>query len=121
MIMKTILAAVLGAGVFALTPCASAAASQRQTMSDEFEVTIEIEPKRNLKAECSQLVVEQNDLDQALAVCNEAIEEAPDDGDRYYFRSYAHYYREEYEQADADATRHGRGNRPAGARSRRSP
>ncbi len=69
------------------------------------EVPIEITPKRNLKTECSQLVADQSDLDEALNVCNEAVEDAPDDGDCYFFRSYVHYYRDDMDLAEADATR----------------
>ena len=81
---------------------APAHAKPRETT---FEVPIEIAPKRNLKAECSQLVSSQEDLDKALKVCSEAVEEKPDDGDRYFFRSYAHYYRDELDAAEADATK----------------
>jgi len=67
----------------------------------EFDVT----PRENLKVECSQLVAAQTDLEKALETCTTAIEEASEDGDLYYYRSYAHYYRDELELAEADATR----------------
>jgi tetratricopeptide (TPR) repeat protein len=69
------------------------------------EVPIEITPKKNLKTECSQLVADQLDLDKALEVCNQAVDEAPDDGDTYYYRAYVHFYRDEMDAAETDATR----------------
>jgi len=92
-----VLAATLA--VFAATP----AMAKKPVMT--VEVPIEITPKENLKVECSQLVADQSDLDQALEVCNAAAAETPDDGDIYYYRSYAHYYRDELAEAEADATR----------------
>ncbi|MEZ5893018.1 MAG: hypothetical protein R3C58_16150 [Parvularculaceae bacterium] len=87
----------------ALGYAGGAVALEKRTLTHELEVEVKV--RRNLKTECSQLVADQSDLDLALQTCDAAVEEAPEDGDRYYFRSYARYYREEYEAAEADATR----------------
>lgn len=93
---------IIAACLAVIFPCTAVAKKdEKPTVQMKFDVT----PRENLKIECSQLVAEQTDLDKALETCTAAIGEAPEDGDLYYYRSYAHYYRDELGAAEADATR----------------
>lgn len=88
--------------IFALSLAVIAPAAAQTTT---FETQVEIKRPRNLKADCSQLVADQTDLDEALRVCDEAVAASPEDGDLYYYRAYARYYRDEIAEAEADVTR----------------
>ncbi|GJL92501.1 hypothetical protein [Hyphococcus sp.] len=95
----------MGAVVLAVCAAVAAAPAAAKKPVMTVEVPIEITPKPNLKIECSQLVADQSNLDEALEVCNAAVDEAPADGDVYYYRSYVHFYRDDLAEAEADATR----------------
>lgn len=67
-----------------------------------FETTINVNKEKSAFVLCSEKVSEQEASAEALAICDAAVEEAPGNGDAYYYRGYAKYFLEDYEGAESD-------------------
>ena len=82
--------------------------SSRDRMSDkadapveqEFKKTIAIEIKKSNLVICSEGAASGEDLENALAACDAAIEEAPQNGDAHYYRGFVLFHLERFEEAE---------------------
>lgn len=70
-----------------------------------FEKTTVIKQEKSDLVLCSEGAAQQIDPEQALASCDAAIAENPDDAEAYYYRGYNHFHLAAYEEAEADYTR----------------
>jgi len=58
----------------------------KRTNEQEFEISGTIEIEKSSLVVCSEGAASGENTDAALKACDSAIEEAPDDGDAYYYR-----------------------------------
>ena len=70
-----------------------------------FEKTVVIKQEKSDLVLCSEGAAQQIDPEEALASCDAAIAENPDDAEAYYYRGYNHFHLARYEEAEADYTR----------------
>lgn len=81
---------------------AFAAQSSGAPPSVTFETTVKVDREKSAFILCSEKVSEQEASAEALAICDAAVAEAPDNGDAYYYRGYARYFLQDYGGAEAD-------------------
>lgn len=70
-----------------------------------FEKKIVIKAEKSDLVLCSEGAVQQIDPEVALASCNAAIAENPENAEAFYYRGYNHFHLARYEDAEADYTR----------------
>jgi len=69
-----------------------------------FEKTITIEQKKSNLVICSEGAASGENLESALEACNAAIDEAPENGEAYYYRGFVLFHLERYADAERDFT-----------------
>lgn len=73
-------------------------------VEQEFEKTVTIERKKSNLVICSEGAASGEELESALAACNAAIEEQPQNGDAYYYRGFTFFHMGRYADAERDFT-----------------
>lgn len=69
-----------------------------------FEKTLSIEREKSNLIIGSEGAASGEDLGNALAACDAAVAEAPENGDAYYYRGFVLFHREKISAAEADFT-----------------
>ncbi len=77
---------------------------QDEEITPEVELRFTVKPHVSLADQCASEAAELADVEKALALCNAAIEENPDDAGSYYYRGNVHFSLGDYASAEADFT-----------------